>query len=194
MLNILLSILKSVGSKLASEAGKRVLIGAGSSAGAAIIVNEVNKRKKKKSEKHHFEEGYKTGEKDTKQKCADILNRIRARDEYLLLVMKIGVYLANIDGTTSPQKMEALDKYIGKIFDAVVTPNKIRELKNQIKRSKLNEDEVFSAMRSFIAENKDLENEIKGNVKEFILSILHADENETSYEREFLKKWDRNFK
>ena len=93
---------------------KNVQIAVGSIAAAGVVGNSLGRDKgTKEGRKAGFEEGFTAGGIATKQKFEQVLSMVRSRDEFLLLVVKIGVHIAKCDMNFSFEENQEIDKYIG---------------------------------------------------------------------------------
>lgn len=202
MLNILFNVVsqlaKSVGPKIVkavtSETAKRVAAGVAGGVAVGGVVHAVDKKNEKETVYNSFNEGHKAGEEATKQKFAEFIKTQRQRDEFLLLVTKIGVYVAKCDGNFSTEEMKQLDNFIGRVNASPIIPTIIKERIEQIKQTSLVYCDIVAEMEDFLREyGNENRREIIIFVDQLIYEMIHADGYVHPTEQEFIVNWNRRF-
>lgn len=181
-------------SETIKSAAKVAGVAAGSAVVGGVIVHTIDKKKKKKAVKDAYKEGHKAGEEAVKQKFAEFIKTQRARDEFLLLVTKIGVYIAKCDGGISTEERKQLEIVIGNINMSPVSPSVIKDRIRQIKQTSFNYCDIVSEMDSFL---KEYDNEKKKTIITYVDKLIHdminADGHMHPAKKEFITKWENHF-
>lgn len=202
MLNVLFNaisqLLQNAGPQIVkvvtSETAKTIAKVAGGAVIAGGIVHAVDKKNEKEAVRNSFNEGHKAGEEAVKQKFAEFIKTQRGRDEFLLLVTKIGMYVAKCDGEVSTEEMQQLDIFIGRVNMSPIIPTVIKERILQIKQTSFNYCDVVSEMASFLNEyDNESKQEIIIYVDQLIYDMINADGYVHPAEQEFITNWKCRF-
>lgn len=206
MLNVLFNaisqLIQNAGPQIAKAAASETAKNVAKIAGGVIIgggviggvVHTVDKKNEKEAVRNSFNEGHKAGEEAAKQKIAEFIKTQRGRDEFLLLVTKIGVYVAKCDGEFSTKEIKQLDNFIGQINASPVIPCIIKERIFQIKQESLAYSYIVDEMESFL-KGYDYESrkEIITYIDQLIYDMINADGYIHPAEQEFITNWKRRF-
>ena len=179
---------------LSSLAGAGTIAAAAAAAGgtAAALIEKKEKENIEVSNKNSFDNGHKSGEIATINKFAGVLKMQRDRDEFLLLVTQIGVFVAKCDGYFHDKEKEALNDYLAIVNDSPVTPEVIKRAVFDIINSQPSFYSIENATRDFLqgrtTADKNIILKSLGNVIDL---IIHADGELNSEEKSFQIKWSQ---
>lgn len=73
----------------------------------AVAVAKIDHADKKTAVQNSFMEGHKAGEEGCMKKFQNVIQSLRSRDELLLLLTKIGVYVAKCDGEFADEEKQS---------------------------------------------------------------------------------------
>lgn len=190
------------GSLLGGATLAGALTGAATSATVAGIVGGIaggviSKKEKKNADetlKNKYEEGYKAGEEDTKSRFNNLMKIQRNRDELLLLVTKIGTYVAKCDGDFSELEKLELEHFLGLVNNSFITPSIIKERISEIILQDFTFSDLLDAMFDFLSDKTpEDENECIVFINSIIDKMINADGVVYPAEEEFQKKWNEVF-
>lgn len=149
---------------------------------------------KKTAVQNSFIEGHKAGEEGCMKKFQNVIQSVRSRDELLLLLTKIGVYVAKCDGEFADEEKTKLDSFIGKVNDSPVFPEAVKKRILQIVDSEPTYEYIVSEMSQYLdTYGHDIRKELIEFVNSFIEEMIIADGCEHSSEQEFRAKWHLEF-
>lgn len=182
---------------IAKNKNVQIAVGSIAAAGVAGVVGNSLGRDKgtKEGRKAGFEEGFTAGGIATKQKFEQVLSMVRSRDEFLLLVVKIGVHIAKCDMNFSFEENQEIDKYIGQLNASPIVPEVIKSRIWEIKNSDLSFDELVTETNSFLNQycNNKNKNEVISYINMLIIDMINADRVIHPTEEAFLVKWKEVF-
>ena len=170
---------------IAKNKNVQIAVGSIAAAGVAGVVGNSLGR----------EEGFTAGGIATKQKFEQVLSMVRSRDEFLLLVVKIGVHIAKCDMNFSFEENQEIDKYIGQLNASPIVPEVIKSRIWEIKNSDLSFDELVTETNSFLNQycNNKNKNEVISYINMLIIDMINADRVIHPTEEAFLVKWKEVF-
>lgn len=156
-------------------------------------IKKSNKDKEEAKQKL-FEEGVKAGEAGVKKKLHTLLSTQRKRDEFLLLVVKIGTYIAKCDGEISCEERLEIERFIGEINNSPFVPEVIRKRIKNIIESEVSFNEIIRSTKSLLAgENSQSKKEMLIFIDNLIHCMVYADGELHEKEEVFLEKWVKEF-
>lgn len=166
-------------------------VGAGVVGGVAgAAMSEKEKKEREKEQKNQFKEGVKTGSNKTKQKFNSILKTQKRRDELMLTSIKVGVYVAKVDGVIDEKEIKDLEKLSQFIHENPTTPPVIKDEINKILKSEISFNEIKSDVSSLL---KGKSNNEKQQLEKYFLkliqTIINSDGRVDPKEEVFLTKW-----
>lgn len=181
--------------KLVNDNKNNIIAGTALVTATATLTTAVNNKKTSKKVQNSFKEGIKKGEIETKNKFSKILTTQKKRDEFLLLMAKIGSHIAKLDGNFSEDEKNTIKSFIGTInLDSPSTHEIIRiELENIIE-STYNSDELIKESVLFLNELKIDRKYYVEFMDQLIVQVIKSDGIEHKLETEFYDKWRKKIK
>lgn len=186
----------SLAGSLAGTTAAASAVAAGVAGGVAgAVISEEEKKRKKAAEKNHFEEGTKAGEEKVMERFSQILKTMRKRDEFILLVVKIGTHVSKCDGDFSPEERKEIDNFKGNISEGPIIPEVIKNRINAIIESDISFNEIVSDTKEFIKdETHQSRIEILSFIDNLIQRIVYSDGIRHQKEEEFIVMWNKEFR
>jgi uncharacterized membrane protein YebE (DUF533 family) len=163
--------------------------------GAGAILNEGEKKRKKKAEGNHFKEGVMAGEAAVKEKFNSFLKTLKRRDEFMLLIVKVGVYVAKCDGVFSKEERIEIDSFKGEINTSPVVPEQIRRRIDEILNSNILLQEIVMDTKQLLEPQSDSSRkELLKFLDNFIQRVVYSDGVYHQKEEEFIVQWNKEFR
>jgi|GEM_PF-776682 len=185
----------SKASKLVIDNKKTILGASAIIATTATATTTINTKNTKEKVKNSFKEGVKKGEIETKKKFSNILLNQKIRDEFLLLMAKIGIHIAKIDGKLDDIEIDAINNFIGKInLEYPSTHEVIKNELNSIIKNEYNSNELIEESKIFLNKFYDNRQDYINFMEELILVVIKSDHVEHELEIEFYTNWKKEMK
>ena len=182
-------------SKIVNDNKKTILTTTAFVATTATVTTAINNKNTKAKVQNSFKEGVKKGEYETKKKFANILLSQKTRDEFLLLMTKIGSHIAKLDGNIDDVEIDAINNFVGRInFESPSTHDIIKEELNTIITTNYESYELIEETLLFLNKFTVNRQEYIKFMEELILVIISSDSYEHEAELEFYNLWKNQVK
>jgi hypothetical protein len=182
-------------SKFVNDNKKTILTTTAVMTTTATVTTAINNKNTKAKVQNSFKEGVKKGEYETKKKFANILLSQKTRDEFLILMTKIGSHIAKLDGKVEDVEIEAINNFIGRInFESPSTHEIIKEELNTVITTNYETSELIEETILFLKKFTINRQEYINFMEELILVIIRSDNYEHESELEFYNIWKNQVK
>lgn len=168
---------------------KMIIVSSASVAVGGGVGAAVAGRNKKEAVRNSHKEGVKQGELIVTEKFKSIIFTQKTRDEFMLLVAKVGSYIGRLDGEFTALERVKISEFIGHVNESPATPEIIKSRITEILESNYTFDEIVDETNNFLSRFSVKRSEYLNFLENVVLEMIDADGEIHDKEKEFYDKW-----
>lgn len=177
--------------KVVNDNKKNIGIASGLIVATATVTTTINTKNTSEKVKNSYKEGAKAGEQLMKDKFSQILLTQKTRDEFLLLMAKVGTHISKLDGEFCASELAVINSFVGTInFSSPSTHTVIKTELENILSNQYTSEEVIDDCKKFLSRFSINRNEYIQIMNELLWQVMSSDDDDNNEEEmEFYNLW-----